>query len=83
MEIVNKIYCDGEEYDLYGRQVQFIYVPQKNMEQFLKMNTERVEIFRDDAGKLYVVDKGDLDLYQNKKKKVENEFLKGISFDLF
>lgn len=51
------------------------------------MNPERVEIFRDDAGKLYVVDKGDLDLYwlrsQNKKKKVENEFLKGISFDLF
>ena len=47
------------------------------------MNPEKVEIFRDDVGKLYVVDKGDLDLYQNKKKKTENEFLKGISFDLF
>lgn len=97
MKTINKIQVNGEEYQIAGQQVQFVYVPKERIEAFLKINPERVEVFRDDIGKLYIVDKGDLDLYwlrnqnpqlvdkivKKRTEEEENEFLKGISFDLF
>ena len=74
--------------NLQGKQVKFAYVAKERLDEFLKLDTERVEMFMDDTGKLYIVSKGDLDTYflrngTKTKPKEENEFLKGVSFDLF
>ena len=72
---------------LAGNEVRFIYVSASRIEEFFKkIDVERVEIFKDNEGKLYIIDKGDLDLYwlrKDKIKPVANEFLEGVSFDLF
>lgn len=63
-----------------------IIIKPERIEDFLKQNFEKVEVFIDDEGNLYGVRKGDLDLYWLRKerkeklskiiKEKENEFLK-------
>lgn len=63
-----------------------IIIEPNRIEDFLKQNFEKVEVFIDDEGNLYGVRKGDLDLYWLRKerkeklskiiKEKENEFLK-------
>lgn len=61
-----------------------VTVHPNKIEDFLKQKFERVETFIDDEGNLFLVRKGDLDLYwlrKERKEKLnktikENEFLK-------
>ena len=63
-----------------------VIVHPNRIEDFLKQKFERVETFIDDEGNLFLVRKGDLDLYWLRKerkeklskiiKEKENEFLK-------
>ena len=66
-----------------------IIIEPNRIEDFLKQNFEKVEVFTDDRGNLYGIRKGDLDLYWlreerkeklskiiKEKKEKENEFLK-------
>lgn len=39
------------------------YVPSEKIPEFLATNPTRGELFIDDKGTIYVVDKGDLELY--------------------
>lgn len=60
MKTINKITIRGEEYNIAFTHIEGYF----QVEEFLeKKNPTRVEIFRDDDGKLYTVEKGDLEFY--------------------
>ena len=59
MKTVNKIAIQGEEYNIAFTHIEG-YEQVKNF--FEKKNPTRVELFRDDDGKLYTVDAGDLEV---------------------
>lgn len=60
MKTVNKIAIRGEEYEIAFTHIEGYFQVEKFLEE---KNPTRVEIFRDDDGKLYTVDRGDLEFY--------------------
>ncbi len=60
MKTINKIVIHGEEYEIAFTHIEGYFQVEKFLEE---KNPTRVEIFRDDDGKLYTVDKGDLEFY--------------------
>ena len=60
MKTVNKIAIRGEEYNIAFTHIEGYFQVEKFLEE---KNPTRVELFRDDDGKLYTVDKGDLEFY--------------------
>ena len=57
------IEIDGKRYSIAGQEVKYKYVPSEKIPEFLATNPTRGEIFIDDKGTIYIVDKGDLELY--------------------
>lgn len=81
-----------KEVNMQGKQVSFRYVPSDRIAEFLRTNPTRGEVFMDEQGTIYVVDKGDLELYWLRQKRNEtksegeiepNQFLEKNVFDLF
>ena len=69
MKTVNKIAIRGEEYEIAFTHIEGYF----QVEKFLKeKNPTRVELFRDDDGKLYTVDRGDLEFYFLRTKSAES-----------
>lgn len=101
MKTISQVEINGEKYKIgpVGHQVSFKYVTRDRIPQFLAMNPMRGELFIDDTGTIYIVDKGELDLYllrlgqgEVQKQKIEKNpfeeeasegFLDNITFDLF
>lgn len=88
MKTINKITIRGEEYNIAFTHIEGYF----QVEEFLeKKNPTRVEIFRDDDGKLYTVEKGDLEFYFLRTKHIEpildtqhpNIFLEENQFEKF
>ena len=88
MKTINKIAIRGEEYEIAFIHIEGYF----QVEKFLKeKNPTRVELFRDDDGKLYTVDRGDLEFYFLRTKSGEpildaqrpNMFLQENQFEKF
>lgn len=89
MKTINRITIRGEEYNIAFTHIEGYFEVEKFLE---KKNPTRVEIFRDDDGKLYTVDKGDLEFYFLRTKSTLDEgldaqhlniFLEGNQFEKF
>lgn len=96
MKNINQISINGETYSIgpVDRQAQLKYVARDRIPAFLATNPTRGELFIDDEGTVYIVDKGDLETYFLRVGKTEeefitpiekstNKFLGDISLDLF
>ena len=59
------------------------------LKEFFEKNPSKIELFMDDDGVMYAVDKGDLDLYwlrrggEEIKENTSGGFLEDIKLDLF
>ena len=88
---ITHIEIDGKKYSIGGQEaIMYKYVPSEKIPEFLATNPTRGEIFIDDKGTVYIVDKGDLELYWLRqgreetypKKEGSEGFLDDIRLDL-
>lgn len=91
---ITHIEINGKKYPIGGQEAMIKYVPSEKIPEFLATNPTRGELFIDDKGTIYVVDKGDLELYWLRQGREETYpkkdtmqasegFLDDIKLDLF
>lgn len=91
---ITHIEIGGKKYPIAGQEVRYKYVPSERIPEFLATNPARGEVFIDDKGTIYIVDKGDLELYWLRQGRQETYpkkdtlqasegFLDDIQLDLF